>query len=280
MGAALSIYNTVEVTAIREGLTIDVYGEGAPDIETNNRNLVYRAIAEVFAEVKAALPGLWIRQTNAIPLARGLGSSAACVAIGVMAANRMLGDPLSISRLIEIGTRIEGHPDNITPALVGGLTLSWFEGEEVRYLRLPDQPALRFVAVVPDIQVKTADARAVLPQKVDRADAVFNVGRAALLASALALGRHEFLDTATEDRLHQPHRASLVPGFFDVLEAARKAGAYCAFLSGSGSTTMALASDSAARGVGVAMQAAFEHHGVRARILTAAGDTSGTTYSD
>jgi homoserine kinase len=178
-----------------------------------------------------------------IPIARGLGASAVARVGGALAANALAGGPLDADGLLAVGTALEGHADNVAPALFGGLQVSVAAGDRVLHTRaaLPDR--LSAVLFVPELRMPTRESRRLLPKSLSRADAVHNIGRAALLVAALAQGRFDLLDTATDDRLHQPARSTLFPAMYAIFAAAKTAGAHCAYLSGGGSTVCALATE-------------------------------------
>ena len=260
LGLALDINNTVAVE-MGHSFSISISGEGAQSLDRSPRNLVYRAMAAVYERVGQPVPHFRLACHNEIPLRRGLGSSAAAAAGGLVAANLLCGQPLPAEELIRLGTALEGHPDNIAPAILGGCQISVLEGEKVLTAPLPWPPALKAVLFIPDFEMATAQARSILPSQVSRADAIYNISRTALLVAALATGRLEHLRVATQDRLHQPARQALFPAMGLIFEAALAAGALGAFLSGGGSTILALARDSfeaiaeamaqAARGAGI-----------------------------
>lgn len=239
LGMALDLWNTVRLERGAGGITITGYG--ADHLRRNESNLVYRAVARLFRHLEQGVPPLTLSCHNAIPLTRGLGSSAAAVVGGLVAANVLCGSPLRQDELLKLAVEMEGHPDNVTPALLGGCQIA-VVGEDgavvTSRVALPDE--LKAVLFVPAFQMPTAKARAVLGQTVPRQDAVFNIGRAALLVNALASNRVELLDIATRDRLHQPQRESIFPQMRLLFRAARQAGALGVFLSGAGSSVLAL----------------------------------------
>jgi len=243
LGLALGLYNFVEMKVVPEGSEVTVQGEGASEIPTDESNLTLRAARRVFDLNRAHPAGLSLRLTNNIPPARGLGSSAAAVVGGLVAANALSGSRLSSSELLNLAGEMDGHLDNVAPALLGGLTVVVPDGTAALGLRLEPPAGLLAVAAVPAVNVYTSRARAVLPREVPFADAVFNLGRVALLVGALTEGRFEFLASAMADRLHQKYREHLVPGLTGVIGAALKAGALGAALSGSGPTVIALTND-------------------------------------
>ncbi len=279
LGLAVSIYNYLEVDTPVEGpgLTIHMTGEGAKNLPADERHLVYQAASRVFHHLHKPVPRLSIRQHNTIPLCSGLGSSAAAIVGGLFAANELLQRPLSRHELLNLAQAEENHPDNITPALFGGITAACATPEGVRFSTIRPAAcfeALELVLAVPDYVLPTHESRRVLPNQISFADAVFNASRTALLVAALTAGDAQHLRTATEDRLHQPYRLPLVPGLQSVLEAALAAGALGAFLSGAGPTVLAF-SLSDAQVVGRQMQDAFAQAGVSCTIHTSRISTTG-----
>lgn len=192
-----------------------------------------------------------------LPVARGLGASAAARAAGIVAANALMGNTLDDDALLALGADLEGHADNMAPALFGGLQVVVRDGSRCHRLAVPVPAGLKVVLFVPDFEMSTQESRRKLPQKLSREDAVFNVSRAALLVAALAQGRWDLLDVATQDRLHQPVRAEIFPPLHDIFAAAKEAGAHAAYLSGAGSTVAALAVDGEERIARLMQQAAI-----------------------
>jgi homoserine kinase len=243
LGMALTLYNEVELTEEGEGLQLVVDGEGKAVLEkAGTQNLVVRAIQATLEDLGARLPGLKVRQINRIPLRRGLGSSAAACLGGIAAATRLAEVELSTDEILARALPFEGHPDNIAPALMGGLTASAIVEGRVVSARVPIPERLRAVVVIPSLEMATKRAREVLPKQVPFQDAVFNLGRLALLLAGLATDRLDLLAAGSEDRLHQPYRAGLLPGMEAIIEEGRLAGALAAFLSGAGSSLLALVS--------------------------------------
>ena len=243
LALALDLRNRVEVEVVEgPGLELVVEGEGAGVLSVGRDNHVVVALETglrwALGEVPPGL-GFHIRMENAIPVARGLGSSASAVVAGLVAANALTGDRLDQRRLLTLAIEIEGHPDNVAAVLLGGfVVVAMVEGrpETVRF----DAPRdLRTVLFVPDLQMATTDMRAALPREVPHRDAVFNLGRVALAVAGLASGRYDVLGAGTEDRLHQPYRARVYPALPRLIAAARAAGAIGACLSGSGATVLA-----------------------------------------
>lgn len=242
LGLALGLYNTLEVSPREDGLLVTVEGEGAGHIAVDHTNLMVGAMQRLYAHVGQPFPNLHLRQINHIPVASGLGSSAAAALSGLLAANRLLGNPLSPPELLELAVTIEGHPDNMAPALYGGLVLASQEHDHLLVDHLPVAD-MRVVVTVPAFRLPTVQSRAALPRDVSFADAIFNLGRVGLLIRALGDGDYEKLATAMNDRLHQPYRVPLIPGMQAVFHAARAAGARGVALSGAGPGVIAFAPD-------------------------------------
>ncbi len=277
LGMALGLYNEVEVELGGSGLALEVEGEGAEKLQSlGERNLLVRAVRGTLEKLGVSAAALRVRMLNRIPLSRGLGSSSAAALGGVAAAVALAGTSLPPEALLDLALPYEGHPDNITPALLGGLTVATLVEGRVRCVKLPVPPALRVIAVIPEFHLSTAKARQALPSVVPRQDAVFNVGRVALLLAAFQMGRPDLLRQATQDRLHQPYRAPLVPGMADVLAEGETAGALACFLSGAGPTLLALVEGDGGE-VGARMVARWkETADVRARAVPLWIDRDGT----
>ncbi|MBI4200630.1 MAG: homoserine kinase [Chloroflexi bacterium] len=240
LGMALDIWNEVTI-AVAQKSRVRVTGQGAGQLSTGPGNLVYRTAARYYTERGRAMPALSIACHNEIPLARGLGSSAAAIVGGLVAAAALAGDPPDDpERLLPLAIALEGHPDNVTPALFGGCQIVVAEGDQWVRAAVPLPADLHAVLFIPDTQLPTVEARAVLPDEVSREAAVYNAGRVALLVSALATGKVELLRWATQDRLHQPARERLFPAMRHLFRAAMDGGALGAFLSGAGPTVLAL----------------------------------------
>ncbi|MDQ1531585.1 MAG: homoserine kinase [Microbacteriaceae bacterium] len=248
LGLALSVYDTLTVTvADRPGVRVEVQGVGAGEVPTDETNLVARAIAEVYAEVGEELPGLDLVARNTIPHGRGLGSSGAAIVSGVVAAAGLLADRITLDgdRLLAIATRMEGHPDNVAPALFGGLTIAWTGPEGPQHKKLLVHRGVSPLVLVPEHTMSTALARSLQPESVPHADAIFNVSRSTLLIAALTQSP-ELLLVATEDRLHQAYRASAMPETNRLIGLLRAAG-HAAVVSGAGPSILVLASDPSQR---------------------------------
>lgn len=238
LGLALARYDEVEVEAAPSGVRVEVDGEGAGEVPTDEKHLVVRAIRAGLDSLGADQPGLLLRCRNTIPHGRGLGSSAAAIVAGVAAAYGLTGTPLDRDRALATVTELEGHPDNVAACLYGGLTVAWMESGTARAARLVPDQRIRPVAFVPATALSTEVARGLLPASVPHADAAANSGRAALLVAALT-ARPDLLPAATEDRLHQPYRAPAMPVSAGLVDRLRAAGT-AAVISGAGPTVLAL----------------------------------------
>ncbi|WP_337287848.1 homoserine kinase [Candidatus Methylomirabilis sp.] len=279
LGMALSLYNEVDLSDEGEGLQLQVEGEGKAELEqAGERNLSVRAAQETLRDLGVRPSGLRVRQINRIPLGRGLGSSAAACLAGIAAAARLAGVQLSTDEILAKALPFEGHPDNVTPALMGGLTASAIVAGRVVAAKIPVPAHLKTVVVIPNLKLPTRRAREVLPKQVPFADAVFNLTRLALLLTGLATDRPELLAPGTEDRLHQPYRAALLPGLEAILEEGRQAGALATCLSGAGSSLLALVSGDGEE-VGRRMSERWRREfGIENRVHPLEIDRQGLTY--
>lgn len=240
LGIALDIWNTVSVEAGARGFEISGYG--ADDLPRDSSNMVLASAERAFAEAGEPVPEMRVVCHNDIPTARGLGSSSAALVGGLMAGNALSGGRLSRDDLFRIAADVEGHPDNVAPALYGGMRIvALADGGGVTSAPVPVPPELSAVLYIPNVPMPTEEARGLLGAEVPRADAVFNIARAALLVRAMATGDLRHLRTATQDRLHQPVRQTIFFPMKNIIRAALGAGALGAFLSGAGSTVLALA---------------------------------------
>ena len=236
-GAALDLWNELEVT---EGEGIEVRGEGADEVPLGPDHLGLRAFA-----LLAPVEGKRFVFTNRIPLASGLGSSAATIALGLVAASFFLGRWPEIEPLLERGLELESHADNLAPALAGGVCLTWRSNGRQHVARVAQALPLTAIAVVPGGKVETVGARAALPAQIPHADAAFSVARAALLGAGLVAGEASLLAEAFADRLHEPYRGPLSPVFGPIRERL-PAGAVGATISGSGPTVVVWATEAEA----------------------------------
>lgn len=262
MGAALELFNEIQME-FDISCHVEIKGEGEGQLPLNEDNLVYRAAQRVLSELGID-KSLNIKCDNNIPLARGLGSSAACIAGGMMAANRLTDDKLPLKRIIELAVEMEGHPDNVLPALVGGFTISMMREGNIIYKKYALPETLLFVVGIPKFHLKTEQAREVLPRQLPLKDAVFNIGSASLLAASLATGDLENIDEFFKDRIHQPHRSKLIPGLETILAEAYNKGALGCFLSGSGPSVICLSDKDNASIIGEFIKDCFYEKGIQA----------------
>ena len=237
LGLALSLHNTV---TMEEWDKLDIMASDGSLVPTGTSNLIYRSAKAVYEQLGKPIKGLRIRQENPIPMARGLGSSSACIVAGILGANALLGNPLTKRQMLTLATSIEGHPDNVAPAMLGGFVSSVFDEGQVFTARKEINEELAFAAFIPNFKLLTEKARAALPKTVDRRDAVYNLSRAALATAAFCDGDYELLRVATKDALHQQYRLPLIPGGERVFEIAWDLGAYAVYISGAGPTIMAV----------------------------------------
>ena len=281
LGIACNLYNEVELelNSIKDLVQISVTGDGADSLPTNERNLVLRSVRAVLERNHSSGLGIRLNLLNRIPLSRGLGSSSSAIIGGVVAANVAVGSPFSNDELLDMATAIEGHPDNVAPALFGGFTVSVMQAERVACLRMSVPQELKLVVCIPDFRLSTHKARLAIPELVPHQDAVFNVSRTALLVGALATGQTKYLTDALQDRLHQPYRAPLIPGMDEVFAAGRQAGALGVAMSGAGPSIMAYTLEKADE-VGQAMVQAFQTHGISSRYLELNVDYDGAKVMD
>jgi homoserine kinase len=239
LGMALGLYDTVEVTVSGDKTRVEVTGEGAGAVPTDEKHLVVRALRAGADALGVALPGVILRCHNAIPHARGLGSSAAAIVAGVAAAYALAGKELD-EYALQVAAEFEGHADNAAASLYGGLVLAWSEGSRYRAVRLEPHSALAPVVLVPDTESATSVTRGLLPGNVPHTDAAFVAGRCALAVHALTT-RPELLLPATEDRLHQDYREPAWPDTMRMVRELRENGV-AATVSGAGPTVLALPS--------------------------------------
>lgn len=267
LGMALDIYNTVEMSVEPTGtMVVESTGEGSRFLSKNGSKMLLDAVQKVFDTAEFNPGGLRIRQHNRIPLFRGMGSSAAAIVGGMVAANLLLPEPLSDQQLLTLAANMEGHPDNVAPALFGGFVVACHVDGSTRHVRIAPPAGLRLVVAVPAFALPTKKSRGLVPREVPLEDAVFNLGQVALLVSALSSGNVDMLKYAMEDRLHQSYRMALIPGLDEVFAVARNAGALASTLSGAGPAVVSFVRDDSEI-VGEKMRQAFGNHGIDCRII-------------
>lgn len=271
LGLALGMHNELAVEIGVPKTTVEVIGEGADELPRDESNLVVKSMLETFKVLKRKPLPVWVRCTNKIPLSRGLGSSSSAVVGGVFLANELCGRPMDREQLFQIAAKIEGHPDNVAPALMGGLTVS-LSGADRRFHTLAvDAETLtrwKYVVCIPNYSVSTSKARKLLPKDVTFDDAIFNISRASMVVASLLKGpgknANAVLKEAMDDKLHQPHRKSLITGRDAVMTAAYKSGALGVCVAGSGPAMLAVACKWATK-IGEAMVAAFQAESIESR---------------
>lgn len=248
LGLALSVYDTLTASSFDDDrLVIDVTGSGAEEIPTDASNLVVRSIAHVYADVGRRMPGLHLHAENGVPHGRGLGSSGAAVTAGILIAKGLLAGDVELDdeALLRLATELEGHPDNVAPALFGGLTIAWTGERGPQHKKLLVHRGVAPLVFVPGFTMSTSLARSLQPPQVSREDAVFNVSRSALLIAALTQSPELLLD-ATDDRLHQDYRGPAMPETLRLVQALRAEG-FAAVVSGAGPSVLVLADGPGAR---------------------------------
>ncbi len=237
LGLALTLYNTVWM---EEADGCHIESADGSDIPTDESNMIYQTAKLLYERCGHPFRGLHIVQENNIPMTRGLGSSSACLVAGLLGANTLLGSPLSKTDLLDLAAQLEGHPDNVAPAMRGGLVTSVIEGGKVHSVSVPVSERIRFAVFIPAFELKTSEARAALPDVVSRDDSVYNLSRAALMTASLFSGSLENLRFAVQDRLHQPYRFPMIAGAEQIFFAAYDMGAYGVCISGAGPSILAI----------------------------------------
>lgn len=236
LGIAVNMYNRFFVEEIEKGLII----EDCDDEFKNEDNLVYTAMKKCFKKLGYKPKGLKIKIESDIPICRGLGSSSACIVGGLVCANELAGRILNKQELLELATEIEGHPDNVNPAFCGGMTVSVYEDKKVIFTIVNIKEGIKFCALIPDFQLSTEKARAVLPKNIEYKQGLFNIARTALMISALGNGEFHLLKYACKDKLHEDYRAGLIANFYDIKNECEKLNCLGVFLSGAGPTIMVM----------------------------------------
>ena len=279
LGAALSLYNRFEFS-LADRLTITASGEGADKVERDETNLVYQGIAKFYQHIDRKIPAIAFHTDTAIPLSRGLGSSATAIVGGIFGANLLAGSPLDRMELLDLAIAMEGHPDNVAPAMLGGCQLmASNQADGWEFCDLQWHQDIAIAVAIPDFELSTAEARKVLPKQFSMHDAVFNASHLALLTHGIQTGNASWLKAGLQDRLHQPYRQSLITGMADVQAAAIAAGAYGMVISGAGPTLLSLAPMGTIESVAQAMQQAWQAIGVTAITKCLAIAKDGTTFT-
>ena len=270
LGLALNLWNEAEFVSTDDNkINVSVNGEGVDKLSTNADNAIAEAALQIYDLVGKSCPGLQIDCLNRVPLGSGMGSSSAAMLTGMLGANTLLGNPLTDEEILKLAIETEGHPDNVAPAMLGGLVASIVHEQRVISMKLParaNHGSIHTTVVLPDFDFPTKQARAILPKQIERKDAIYNISRAVLVTEALRTGDLELLGIAMKDSLHQPYRLPLIPGAIAALEAGKKAGAAAVALSGAGPSLIAFSSTTEIR-IGEAMKRAFESAGMNARVF-------------
>ncbi|NLL70780.1 MAG: homoserine kinase [Epulopiscium sp.] len=240
IGMSLDLYNTITIEEIPQGLEIIIKNPQDIEIPTDETNLIYQTIVQFYQSIGKTVPGIRLVQEDHIPCTRGLGSSAACIAAGLLIANKLAGTNYSKEKLAKLGAIMEGHPDNIVPAFLGGMVTAVLDKDELHYIKIPLPSQLSFALLVPDFPLSTEKARQVIPKSLSLEDGIYNASRTALLVASMMSGEIQHLQVAMEDRFHQPYRIPLVPHMEDIFEKALSLGAKGVFLSGAGPTLIAV----------------------------------------
>ncbi|MEG4806180.1 homoserine kinase [Microcoleus sp. F8-D3] len=311
IGAALSLYNRFQFSRLEpsatEKLKITVTGQEAAKVKTDESNLPYQAFLKLYDRLQQSPPSVAIHIDMQVPLARGLGSSATAIVGGLVGANQLAGAPLSQVEVMQLAIELEGHPDNVVPALLGGCRLAASNpppqpplakgglreespltpplakggqgGGSWEICDIPWHPNIVPVVAIPNFELSTAEARKVLPADYSKADAIFNTAHLGLLLRALETGNENWLRCALQDKIHQPYRQSLIKGYEAVQQAALNAGACGMVISGAGPTLLALTDATNAGAVVREMAAAWMEFGVKADVRTIGIDTQGAQVS-
>ena len=240
IGIAVELYNEFGFEETESGLKFN----GVAEEFCNENNVVYEAMMFCFNKGKYNPKGLEISTIKQdIPISRGLGSSSSCIVAGLIGANAIMGNKFSKDEILQMAVEIEGHPDNVAPAVLGGMVVAIMEGGRVYYDMVKVQEHVKFIPIIPDFRLSTKDARVVLPKEISLKDGVYNVSRASLMVTALTNGNYDLLKYACRDAFHENYRSKLIKGFYEVKEESNRLGALATYLSGAGPTIMAMISD-------------------------------------
>lgn len=270
IGVALNLYNEYAFEEIENGLEFF----GIEKEFCNEDNIIYKAMIECFKKRNYKIKGLRISiLKNEIPISRGLGSSSSCIVGGIIGANEIMGQKLSTEELLELAVSMEGHPDNVVPALLGGIVVAIVIKGKVIYDKVKAKDDLNFIPIIPDFKLATEKARKVLPNKISFEDGVYNVGRAALMVTALNNGSYNLLKFACDDRFHEIYRGNLIKGFDIIKKESYNNGALASFLSGAGPTIMTIINRK--NSFSNKMREVLDREGVNYSILTLSIDNEG-----
>ncbi|MEA1939180.1 MAG: homoserine kinase, partial [Candidatus Caldatribacteriota bacterium] len=277
-GMALKLYLFLEIEEIEQGLIIQSQGEGSTQFEKDENNLIWKAFKSVLKRYNREkyIKGLRIKTLNQIPVTRGLGSSASAIIGGIFAASTLYDLKLSSREMLEIALSLEGHVDNIVPALLGGFTLAYStEKEQVKWVKIKIPDDLKIVVAIPDFFLSTKKMRSVLPDKMSLSNTIFNLSRSALLVKALQNSEWTLLAEAMEDKIHQPFRISYIPGIEEMFSQIKNTGYAGIALSGSGPTVVSLTKRGHEKIISQIMEDVFQRAGINCRTLALEVDSEG-----
>lgn len=238
LGMAVKLYNTIGFEEIKSGLKIKVSGNKSETIPLDERNMAYKTAKYFFDKIGYSHKGLKIEIHNEIPISRGLGSSSSIIIGSLLCANEISKANLSIQDILNIANEIEGHPDNVTAALIGGITVSALIDNKVIYKKIQPPDMLDTIVFIPSYELSTSLARNILPSSYNRQDCIFNISRVSLLVTAMITNDYELLSYSVDDKIHQAYRKSLIKEYDFFEDIMKSNGALSAFISGSGSTLM------------------------------------------
>jgi len=280
LGLALKLFLRVQIEGSAEtGPAIALQGEGASELSAHEENLIFRVMRQVFEGEGVLLPKVRMRVSNQIPVARGLGSSAAAIVAGIGCFEAMAGRELHADQFFHYALQFENHPDNLTAARYGGFTVSCSdEGGKITFFRSTLSSRIKILLVVPDFQLQTQKARSVIPKSVSLQDAVYNIQRSALTVAALLSNDFHFLRQSLKDRVHQPYRAPLIPGFEEILALQENeiSGLLGICLSGAGPSILVFAESNLSQ-IYRRIEAIFQKHGISSRAFELETDNQGRT---
>ena len=270
LGLALNLWNETEFSATNDNqMEVKISGEGQKTLPTDASNYIVESAMQIYDLAHKPCNGLRIQCINRVPIGSGLGSSSAAMLTGMLGANVLLGEPFSQEEILKLAIENEGHPDNVAPAMLGGLVASIVYEDRVISLKLParaNHGQIHMTVAWPDFEFPTKQARAILPNQIERKDAIYNISRAVLVTEALRTGDLDLLGKAMSDALHQPYRIPLIPGAQLAMDAARNAGAAAVALSGAGPSLIAFSSKVDPK-IGDAMSREFDLAGLKSKVF-------------
>ena len=240
LGIAFKLFNEYEFSEINTGLVF----EGIPEEFCNKENIIYEGMVKCFEKGDYKATGIKIKVIKQdVPISRGLGSSSSCIVAGLVGANCIMGNKFTTDELFNFAVEIEGHPDNVAPAMFGNMVVAVMHNEKAVYNKVNIKPGVKFIGLIPDFRLSTKEAREVLPKEISLKEGVYNIGRAALMVSCFSTGNYELLKYACDDMLHQNYRSKLINHYDEVYSKCYEFGALGCFLSGAGPTIMTIIRD-------------------------------------